>query len=146
MRTILDEARTWFLRGLVYDEVLKIVVIEGSIGTNAEDLKIGDTVLRDVHPIQTTETSKHFLIQFSQFVAWQVLDESFSNFDEYEIRDDDSFLCILERSKYLDYVNANHGWYIDMFGSAKHYRVWTENEVIDVVSCKEPTIELVKVN
>ena len=146
MRTILDESRTWFLQNLSYDGGLKILLIEGFVGTKSEDIKIGDTVLSDTHPIETSQTSKTVQIQFSHFVTWQVIDECFSNFDDYEKRDDLSFLQILERSKYLDYVNANHGWYTDVFGSAKHYRVWTENEVIDIVSCKEPSIELVTVN
>jgi hypothetical protein len=51
-------------------------------------------------------------------------------------------LQVLSRSKYLDYVRANHGWFEDMRGPAKHYRVWTENEVVDVIACVAPTFVL----
>lgn len=142
MRTILDEAKTWFLHDLSYDESLKIVLIEGMIGTSPEDIRIFDTVIRDTYPINTSPSSRTILIRFSQFVAWQVVNESFTTFDDYEHRDDTGFIQVIERSKYFDYVNANHGWYADVIGVGKHYRIWTENEVIDVIACEEPVIEL----
>jgi hypothetical protein len=141
MRTILDEAETWFLHSLVYNEELRITLVEGMSGTEPEDICIGGTVIRNTYPIDTSLTSKLVSIRFPQYVAWQVVNESFTTFDEYEQRDDTGFLQTLERSKYLDYVNANHGWYIDVIGSGKHYRIWTESEVIDVVACTEPVID-----
>lgn len=141
MRTILDDSKTWFLHCLSYDKELKLILIEGIVGTTPEDIKIRDTIICDTYPINTSPSSKMVQIRFPHFIAWQVVDESFTSFDEYEKRDDKSFLQILERSKYFDYVNASHGWYADAIGSGRHYRIWTENEVIDVVSCEEPIIE-----
>lgn len=143
MNTILDESKTWFLQALTYDEELKIILTEGIVGTQPEDIKINDTVIQDTYPITTLPSSKIVTIRFTHFIAWQVVNESFTCFDDYEERDDKGFLQILERSKYFDYVNACHGWYADVIGAAKHYRVWTENEVIDVISCEDPILELV---
>ena len=67
MRTILDDSRTWFLHGLAYAGVLKIVLTEGIVGTIPEDLKIGTIVLENTFPIQTTPNSQQVLIQFSKF-------------------------------------------------------------------------------
>lgn len=143
MYTILDEGHTWFLEDLSYKDGLAITLIEGILRSEPENIKILNSVIRDAYPIDILPTSKQVLIRFSQFVAWQVVDESFTSFDEYEQRDDKGFIQILTRSKYFDYVNASHGWYPDIIGSGKHYRIWTCDEVIDIVSCKEPIIELI---
>jgi hypothetical protein len=73
-------------------------------------------------------------------VVWQCVDESWTAFDAYEEREDDGSLQVLTRSRYLDYAHAAHGWFTDMVGPAKHYRVWTQNEVIDVVSFDPPDV------
>jgi len=71
-----------------------------------------------------------------------LVDESFTAGNDYEVREDKSALQVLTQSRYLDYVRANHGWFEEMGrGPGKHYRVWTENEVIDVVACEAPTVE-----
>jgi len=143
MYTILDEGHTWFLDDLSYKDELTITLIEGILRSEPENIKILNSVIRDAYPIDILPTSRQVLIRFSQFVAWQVVDESFTSFDEYEQRDDKGFIQILARSKYFDYVNTSHGWYPDIIGTGKHYRIWTCDEVIDIVSCTEPIIELI---
>ena len=141
MRTVLDDARSWFLDAIVYQDELRIIVAEGIIGEKTEELCVGEHTIRDLTPLDVSENSRRFSIRFPQLVAWQVVDESFTIFDEYEERDDKGTLQTLTRSKYFDYVKANHGWFEDRLGPAKHYRVWTENEVIDVVACESPIVE-----
>jgi hypothetical protein len=126
---------------LVYQDELRVIVAEGFVGDQTEDLRIGDHTIKDLRSINVSDKSRLFEIRFPQFVAWQVVNESFTSFDEYELRDDTGTLQTLSRSKYFDYVKANHGWYEDVIGPAKHYRVWTENEVVDVVACEPPTIQ-----
>ena len=141
MRTVLDDAKTWFLRALVYQDELRVIVAEGFVGDQAEELRIGGRTIKDLRSIDVSDKSRLFEIRFPQFVAWQVVNESFTSFDEYELRDDTGTLQSLSRSKYLDFVKNNHGWNEDVIGPAKHYRVWTENEVVDVVACEPPTRE-----
>lgn len=71
------------------------------------------------------------------------MDESWTTFDEYDERDAFDKLQVLSRSRYLDYVTASHGWYADTVGPAAHYRVWTENEVIDAIAFDPPTLSIV---
>jgi len=125
---------------LVYQDELRVIVAEGFVGDQTEDLQIGDHTIKDVRTIDVSDNSRLFEIRFPKVVAWQVVNESFTSFDEYEVRDDTGTLQSLSRSKYLDYVNENHGWYDDVIGPAKHYHIWTENEVVDVVACEPPTI------
>ena len=142
MRTILDDAKYWFLEHIAYagatcrSEILAVVV-EGLLG-ETEDLKIGDHVVSDTRPIEAGPASRKLAIRFPQPIAWQVVDESYTTFREEEERDDTSFLQVLSRSAYLDYVLAQHGWFK---GPARHYRVWTENDVIDVVATEAPLVE-----
>ena len=138
---MLDDAKSWFLHAMVYQDELRVVIAEGFVGDQTEELRIGDHTIKGLRPVDVSDQSRLFVVRFPRIVACQVVDESFTSFDEYEQRDDTGTLQSLSRSKYLDYVKSNHGWFEDMIGPAKHYRVWTENEVVDVVACEPPTVE-----
>ncbi|MBT8066364.1 MAG: hypothetical protein KJO09_03930 [Gammaproteobacteria bacterium] len=140
MQTILDEGHTWFLESLAYEGGLTITLVEGLTGDTPQDLKVGDTVIENTYPVETNKDSKRVVVKFGVPVAWQVIDESYTSWDEAEVRDTKGYLQVLSKSKYLDYVNSNHGWYKDVGGDGAHYRVWTENEVIDVVAQESPEI------
>jgi hypothetical protein len=141
LHTVLDDARTWFLHGIVYQNDLRVIVTEGFLHDQTEELRIGEHVIKDTRRIDISEHSRMFVVRFTRPVAWQVVDESFTAWDDYEQRDDTGTLQTLSRSKYLDYVKGSHGWHEDTLGPAKHYRVWTENEVIDVIACEAPVVE-----
>lgn len=141
MQTVLDSAKTWFLHAVVYDQELHVIVAEGFKAAEPEDIKIGDHVISGSYAIDKSTESHYFCIRFSQFVAWQVVSESFTVFEQEEVRDDTGFIQILEKSAYFSYVNSHHGWYQDVIGPGKHYRIWTEFEVVDVVTCEAPVIE-----
>lgn len=141
MQTILDEGHTWFLDQVRYaDKGLEVVVAEGFVAEEPEDIQIGELTLQGTHAISTTGQSRRVLVRFFEPVAWQLVDESFTAFAEYEERDDESSLQVLTRSRYLDYVLASHGWFVDIRGPGNHYRLWTENEVLDVVTCRGPDV------
>lgn len=142
MKTELDTGHTWFLESLTYCDVLELVVVEGFRNPDSETLFIGGKTIEDVHRLEPTPQSRRFAVRFPQFVTWQVVNESFSVFDKSEKRDDTGFLQTLESSSYFSYAKANHGWFEDVVGPGKHYRVWTENEVVDVIACEAPTVEL----
>jgi hypothetical protein len=141
MKTVLDTAYTWFLESASkFGDELRVIVREGSVG-DEETLTINKVDLK-CNSIDLQEGGKKVRITFSAPIAWQNVDESYSSFDEYEVRDDKASLQVLTKSRYLDYVNANHGWYTDIKeAEGKHYRIWTEDDVIDVVSTEPPKIE-----
>jgi hypothetical protein len=145
LRTILDEARMWQVHAIVYQDDLQLILAEMFVG-EADDTRVDPNpvvqkILRASRPIEVRDDSRLIVVRFSQAVAWQVVNESFTSWDEYEERDDKSVIQIITRSKYLDYVHQNHGWFRETIGPAKLYRVLTANEVIDVVACEFPTIE-----
>ena len=114
MHTVLDDAKTWFLHGIAYQDDLLIILTEGFVSDQTEDIQVGEQMIKDTHPTEVRESSRMIAVRFARFVAWQVVDESFTAFDKYEERDDTGRLQTLSRSKYLDYVNGNHGWYEDI--------------------------------
>lgn len=147
MKTLLDEFYSWFLHATVYTERdLRIIVAEGFRAAEPEDLTIGGHIIKDTYSIDTSDESRLIEVRFSRPIAWQLVDESFTAGNDYEVREDHFALQVLTQSRYLDYVRENHGWFEVMCGPGKHYRVWTENEVIDVVACQPPAVGFAKGN
>jgi hypothetical protein len=141
MKTVLDEFHASFLHAAIYaDGNLRIIVAEGFRAAEPEDFTIGGHVIKDTYALNTSRESRLVEVLFTHPIAWQLVDESFTAFSECEVRDDIFALQVLTQSRYLDYVRANHGWFEDMRGPGKHYRVWTENEIIDVVACEPPKV------
>jgi len=146
MITILDSAYTYFLEGIKYQSFkLRIDLIEGFVGSEPETIQLAnDFSLGDNYAIKPTDKSRHFSILFEHPVAWQVVDESFRCFNESEIMDTIGFLRVMQNTEYYEYVKNKHGWFEDVIGPAKHYRLHLENEIIDVISCYEPEIIEIK--
>jgi hypothetical protein len=140
MRTLLDEAESWFLETLTYAGELTVIVVEGIRSNTPEDKRVGSHVLKGLHAVEAAAGSRRAAIRFPRTIAWQVIDESYTAWDRSEVRDDKGFLVALTQSAYLQYVEAHHGWFKDV-GPAAHYRLWTENEVIDVVAHEEPVVQ-----
>lgn len=143
MKTILDDGHIWFLDSAVFNDQLTLVLVEGKTGKK-EPLVVNDKKIADVNQIDVNEKSWRVEVVFKKIAAWQIVDESYTHFEKYEIRDDSrekpAFISILERSKYLDFVNENHGWYPVRIGPAKHIRVWAVDWVTDVVTSELPEI------
>lgn len=144
MKTVLDDARMWLLDRIEYTDVLRLVLVEmfvldQNVDRTDDDPKVAE-ILADSRPIETTENSRRFMLVFDNPITWHVVDESLTNWDKTEISDDTGVIQKLSRSKYLEYVNQNHGWYESFFGNTVHYRVCTANEVIEVMSCGGPPI------
>ena len=143
MKTLLDEFHASFLHAVIYAEgELRVIVAEGFRAAEPEDITIAGHVIKGTYAINTSDKSRLGEVRFSRPIAWQLVDESFTAGNDYEVREDTFALQVLTQSRYLDYVRANHGWFEEMRGPGKHYRVWTENEVLDVVACEPPAVAL----
>jgi hypothetical protein len=84
LKTTLDDAHSWFLRELRYAGELRIVLAEGITASESEDIKIGDHVIKGTRALEPRAASRIVLITFARVVAWQLVDESFTAFDDYE--------------------------------------------------------------
>ena len=141
MKSILDNAYELFLDTISYNEKLVINVIEGIKAEEAEDLEFGENIIEGTYRVEPNENSRKFQIVFESPITWQVTDESYTSWDDYEIRDDKNSIQILEKSKFFDYIMKNHGWFEDVVGPGKHYRILTLDQIIDVISCDVPIID-----
>ena len=141
MISILDEGQSWVLEKLMYDDVLEIYLKELKLGVST-NLNVGDKLIENVIQLKPAADSMRIRISFGWYLSWQCLNESATTDLKGDIDDGLDFISILSRSTYLDYIIANHGWYADIQENpAVHYRIWSENEVIDVVAFDEPKVE-----
>lgn len=145
MKTLLDEFHTSLLQSAVYpDEQLRILILEAMPAAKPDDIVVAGHLLKGSHAVEATENSRLIEICFEKPIAWQLVQERLTQWDDDEERDDMSRLQVLTRSKYFDYVNACHGWYEADQGPARHYRVWTEWAVVDIIASQTPTIDFVQ--
>jgi hypothetical protein len=140
MKTNYDTAATWFLHQITYRESLRVIIAEGIQSDQSEDIQLGKMNLGEGYALTVEQNSRRFSIEFSLPIAWQVVDESYTTHESYEAGDR-GFLRKLTQSHYFDYINQHHRLYKELVGPASHYRVWTENEVIDVIAQDDPVIQ-----
>ena len=143
MNTILDTCKTIFLNKLNYLSELHIEVSEGFIENETQSIQIGFSKIEDLKRIKTNNKSRIFKIIFNLdgIINFQVIDESYACLNQNELKDSKGFIQIIKNSKYLEYIDSNHGFYREVLDEkAKHYRIWTEDDIIDVISLKDPKI------
>jgi hypothetical protein len=141
MKTLLDEFYTAFLHAALYaDRELRVIVAEGFRAAEPEDITIAGHVIKGSYALNTSPESRLVEVRFANPVAWHLVSEQFTVRDDYEVRDDHFTLQVLTQSRFLDYVRANHGWFEPIFGPGRHFRVCTEDEIVEVVACDPPTV------
>ena len=144
MKTVIDKCHTIFLDRIEYMNSLKITVSEGILQKELKEITIGNKTINNLREVVLTHNSCQFEIEFknSGIINFQLTDEIYSSFDENETRDTEGFIQIIKNSKYLNYIEVSHGWYKEILDKeAQHYRIWTSDDVIDVISIEEPNIQ-----
>ncbi|MBQ3110689.1 MAG: hypothetical protein IJC69_06070 [Clostridia bacterium] len=114
---------------------------KGEVGENIPDNEKGviKRILEKAKPVYP-DNENTYEIYFENYVMYQVRNESFAAFDKDEVRRGNR-LIIFEKSKLLDYVKTVVWADEKYFGGYKHYGIYTENQIIDVISQVEPTIK-----
>ena len=91
--------------------------------------------------IQASENER-YEIQFDDYVMYTVRNESYTAWDDYEIRKG-NYLVKFDRSRLLDYYGeviihtADYSWP----HVKKHYGVYTETHIIDVLASQKSVIK-----
>ncbi len=93
------------------------------------------------------DLSRMYEIRFESYIIYQCRNESFTCFDASEIRKGD-YLIIFEKSKLLDYYESViFDFYTDNEKSKrKHYGIYAENHVIDIIANEPPIIKKLNSN
>jgi hypothetical protein len=145
MKTILDEFYERFIHLVSYTNCeLRIVVAEGFRAEKPEDRTILGHVINGLYAIDTSDRSRLVEVRFYRPIAWHLVDEAFTSWDEYEVREDKFSLQILTKSRYLDFIQSHHGWFKEMRGPGAHYRLLTANEIVDVIACDPPEVSQIE--
>ena len=137
------------------DNELRVVISPAAVGEVGE----GNTVDTDIlqcntlhcilskcRPI-TPDESTLYDIYFENYIVYQTRNESYASYDAEEIRSG-TYLITFEKSKLLESLST----ITDAFrsddgtcypGDWKHYGIYTQNHVIDVISHCPPVISCI---
>lgn len=126
------------------DNNLTIIIALSYTGEKGEDIPqatngVLKNIFKNTIPVYK-DWQNVYEIYFDSYVMYQVRNESFTSFDKEEIRCGKR-LIIFEKSKLLDYVKTVIWADEKYFGEYKHYGIYTENQIIDVISQTEPKVK-----
>ena len=131
------------------DNELKIILsgcVEGEKGTDIDDesSEALEEILKESTPIYPSEDDVYEII-FPNYIIYQVRNESYCSWDDYEIRKGRR-LIIFEKSRLLDHFQTvtdscqtEDGDFYP--GEWKHYGVYGEDHIIDVITHEKPIIK-----
>lgn len=119
---------------------LQVFIERCKVSKRSMDIKIDEHHLRETFPIEVDEDLPILQIDFDSYVAYSVINESFTVLDDYEIFEGHSFR-IFKKSRYLDFINKGT-IATDVFpdDTYVHYEIASLNHIIDVISYDEPKI------
>ena len=130
------------------DNELIIVIALPKKGEKPDDLDIGinndnpelSKILLNSYQIYE-DTNRLYEIRFESYIIYQCRNESYTYWQEDGVRKG-NYLIIFEKSNFLDYYEKVIFDFDsdDLKINRKHYGIYTENHIIDVISNKPPII------
>lgn len=127
---------------------LYLVIFGAVVDENADpDDFCGNPVLDDIlvqcKPI-VPDSSRRFDIIFEDYIIYQVRNESYSSFDDSE-KQTGTYLLQFEKSRFLNYLSISTYAQQLKDGSFypapwKHYGIYTQNHIVDVIAQEEPKV------
>ena len=135
------------------DNELHIVIalpMEGEEGAGLENFpepyksKVEDMLIHS-KPVHE-DMEQVYEIVFEDYVIYQNRNESYTVWDDYEIRKG-KYLIIFEKSRLLDYyedVLFDFDDEVTKRDKRKHYGIYMENHILDVISNSEPQIRKIE--
>lgn len=129
------------------DNEIRLVVAlasKGEKGSDIHDMGMPELkkLLENSFPLYPSEEQIYEIV-FEQYLMHQTRNESLCCWDDYEIRHGNYFI-VFERSRLLDYMdNAIEKGIAEAYWPEgwKHYGVYCQNHIIDVISPYEPIIK-----
>lgn len=118
--------------------------LKGEIGADIDDTGISalNQVLSDCTPIYPDENNIYEII-FENYVLHMTRNESYTSWDNYEIRHGKYFI-VFEKSRLLDsmpeFVESGLIKAI-CISDCKHYGIYCQNHVIDIIATNDPVIK-----
>lgn len=116
---------------------------EGEKGADVDDIGIPalNEILTDCIPLYPDENNTYEII-FEDYVLHMTRNESFTTWDDYEIRHG-KYLIMFERSRLLDSMSV----FVECEllkavcnNAGKHYGIYCQNHLVDIIATNEPII------
>ncbi len=126
-----------------------VLEVTPSFTSNAEEeISVGDKTLKG-RRMTPDKNGPRFQLYFHNYVAYQVINESFPDSDEGELlkKGDRWTFVVFTKSNYLDFIlKETIAGFILPIDEIRHYRLYTQNHIVHVIAADEPEIELVNKN
>ena len=126
------------------DNVLRLVIEQASVGEQEHDLTVGTSVISGLRDIVSDEKCFVYEVIFETYIAYSVINESFTQVDDSEIYTGNLFR-IYSKSHFLDYVKVATFASEDYPGVFSHYEIVALNHIVEIVSVDSPKINLLRV-
>jgi hypothetical protein len=140
MHDEIEACRFLFLRDLSEPEPnsLKIVVEQAKAGPPG-DIEIAGKIVSGTQPLESDDSCRLFELCWSSYVAYSVLNESYTQEDKSEQWEGRLFR-LYSKSHFRDYV-ARATFAGDEYpGPLRHWSLGCLWHIVDVIACTEPQI------
>ena len=144
MRTILDDATTWFLESsrLSADGLLVIRLAEGIKGKERLPVQVGEQILGPYFPVTIEAASRIVEVRFANALAFFSLNESYDTPDSTLQTNDRTTLRAVTDSRFRQYLAANTSAFELCPPPLTEWLLWTENQLFQVLCSGEPEVRL----
>lgn len=120
------------------------LVLEGEKGADIDDTGISvlNEILSNSIPIYSDKNNTYKII-FENYVLHMTRNESYTSWDDYEIRHGKYFI-LFERSRLLDsmpeFVECGLVESV-CINTCKHYGIYCQNHIVDIITTNNPIIQ-----
>uniref|UniRef100_UPI001BB331D9 hypothetical protein n=1 Tax=Bacillus sanguinis TaxID=2817476 RepID=UPI001BB331D9 len=128
------------------DNSLRVLIDRCKVNETKSLVKVTNEVELEASSIDVDENLSILQLDFEAYVAYSIINESFTVMDDYEISEGEIFK-IYSKSRYLDFVKA--GTIAECIFPEEqfiHYQIPCLNHIIDIISYDEPEITEIKRN
>lgn len=115
------------------ENMLHLIIQEGIISDEEKTLDLGATKFEGYREISVTPESKAYEVFFESYIAYSVINESYSQWDDYEVFEGKVFR-IYQKSRFLDYLKVDSFATEEYPGPFVHYGFCCSNHIVNVAS------------
>jgi len=137
----LDNCASLYLRDIAEPEQnnLRLRIEEAFVMPKEVNVEFGGTQITNCHLVRPTAESRLFEIVWNSYVAYSVMNESYSTRTESE-GFSGRFARLYSKSHFLDYISRATLASKEYPGPLQHIQLICECHIIDVVSTKFPQV------
>ena len=118
---------------------LALLFEKAKVGSEPQELKIGNHTFKNLYNIEATSDSKRFKIIFDNYISYSVINESYSDFDEKDVSEG-RLVRKFSTSPFINYIKETTHAYQLYKDTLVHYQFVCLRHLIDVITLGEPEI------